>query len=191
MSTGHDLAPFDAAAPATPDTKDWTWVLEQPCPDCGFVSGSVPRTALGQTLRAQLPTWRAVVTGEGARTRPDPGTWSPTEYACHVRDVQRVFGERVRAVVAAVDEPARFANWDQDATAVQARYDLADPATTLAELEAGVLEVVDLYDGLDADDEALWAQRGLRSNGSAFTLETLAAYHLHDVVHHGWDVAPG
>ena len=20
----------------TPDTKDWTWVLERPCPECGF-----------------------------------------------------------------------------------------------------------------------------------------------------------
>ena len=22
--------------PITPDTKDWTWVMERPCPDCGF-----------------------------------------------------------------------------------------------------------------------------------------------------------
>ena len=22
--------------PIAPDTKDWTWVLEQPCAECGF-----------------------------------------------------------------------------------------------------------------------------------------------------------
>ena len=25
----------------TPDTKDWTWVLEQACPECGYDAGSV------------------------------------------------------------------------------------------------------------------------------------------------------
>ena len=22
--------------PIDPDTKDWTWVLDRPCPECGF-----------------------------------------------------------------------------------------------------------------------------------------------------------
>jgi len=28
----------------------------------------------------------------------------------------------------------------------------------------------------------------LRSNGSEFTVETIAIYHLHDIVHHAHDV---
>ena len=33
-----------------------------------------------------------------------------------------------------------------------------------------------------------WDRRGTRSNGSVFTVESLGRYHLHDVVHHLWDV---
>ena len=33
------------ATPITPDTKDWTWVLERPCPECGFDPATVADTA--------------------------------------------------------------------------------------------------------------------------------------------------
>ncbi|TIC85564.1 DinB family protein [Nocardioides sp. GY 10127] len=190
MTSQTQPAVQPAVQPATADTKDWTWVLEQPCPDCGFVPGAVGRADVGRTLRAQLPLWRSVLAGEQAAVRPEPGTWSATEYACHVRDVQRVFAGRVAAVAAAADAPALFENWDQDATALEERYDLSAPGDALAGLETATEAVADLYDSLDAGDDGLWARRGLRSNGSAFTLDTLAQYHLHDVLHHAWDVRP-
>ncbi len=34
-----------------------------------------------------------------------------------------------------------------------------------------------------------WSRPGRRSNGDAFTVESIGRYHLHDVVHHLWDVA--
>jgi hypothetical protein len=34
-----------------------------------------------------------------------------------------------------------------------------------------------------------WQRAGRRSNGSQFTVETIGRYHLHDVVHHLWDVS--
>ena len=34
-----------------------------------------------------------------------------------------------------------------------------------------------------------WQRTGRRSNGSAFTVESIGRYHLHDVVHHLWDVS--
>ena len=33
-----------------------------------------------------------------------------------------------------------------------------------------------------------WTRRGLRSNGSEFTIATISIYHLHDIVHHAYDV---
>ena len=33
-----------------------------------------------------------------------------------------------------------------------------------------------------------WGRRGYRSNGSEFTIESIGVYHLHDIVHHAWDV---
>ena len=42
------------------------------------------------------------------------------EYGCHVRDTCRIFRERLDLMLTQ-DDPV-FANWDQDVTAVQARY---------------------------------------------------------------------
>jgi hypothetical protein len=34
-----------------PDTKDWTWVLQRPCTECGFDTSTFPREAvLGMIL---------------------------------------------------------------------------------------------------------------------------------------------
>lgn len=45
--------------------------------------------------------------------------------------------------------------------------------------------MADLYDGVPT--EAM-DRTGFRSDGSAFTVGSIARYHLHDVVHHAWDV---
>jgi hypothetical protein len=29
-----------------PDTRDWTWVLERPCPDCGLDAQAFARDAI-------------------------------------------------------------------------------------------------------------------------------------------------
>ena len=42
---------------------------------------------------------------------------------------------------------------------------------------------------LDSVGPDEWQRPGRRSNGSAFTVDTLARYLLHDVVHHVHDVA--
>ena len=168
------------------DGKDWTWVLEAACPQCGFDASLVGRTEVGARLRAGLPTWRAVLGGGTAAVRPDPGTWSALEYACHVRDVQRVFAARL-ALMLAEHDPL-FENWDQDETAVVQRYAEQDPAVVVEELVQATEQVAAAYDALDPRDEQVWARAGRRSNGSVFTVDSLSRYHLHDVEHHVWDV---
>ena len=41
---------------------------------------------------------------------------------------------------------------------------------------------------IDAVSGDTWERRGIRSNGSEFTVATLAVYFLHDVEHHLHDV---
>ena len=101
----------------TPDTKDWTWVVERPCPECGYDAAQVGRADVAPAIRDNARAWRAVV---GDRTRPDPATWSPLEYACHVRDVHRLYLERLQLMLTQ-DDPL-YPNWDQDETAVAERY---------------------------------------------------------------------
>jgi hypothetical protein len=169
--------------PITPDTKDWTWVLEHPCPECGFDAGAHSLRTLPALLHDSAMVWSSVLARPDAARRPAPGVWSPLEYACHVRDVHRLFAQRV-ALMLAETEP-RFDSWDQDETAVVARYAEQDPATVDAELVEAAGHVAGVYATVTAETAA---RRGLRSDGSRFTVETLGLYHLHDVLHHVHDV---
>ena len=174
MSSPGDIAP---------DSKDWTWVLDRPCPECGVDVSGVDRADLGPLILENAAAWQQVLAHPEATRRPEPTVWSPTEYAAHVRDVHRMFSGRV-ALMRAEDDPT-FANWDQDETALAERYDLQQPGQVAPELLAAAEEVAASYDGVVGDE---WERRGTRSNGSVFTVESLGRYHLHDVIHHLRDV---
>jgi hypothetical protein len=176
----HGADPYDAIEP---DTKDWTWVLDRPCPDCGFDAGTVAVDRLPVLLRDNADAWRTVLTRPDAIARPAPAVWSPLEYGCHVRDVHALFAQRVRLMLAE-DDP-QFANWDQDETAVEQRYVEQRPEVVLPALLAAADEVAGVYGSVGADQ---WDRPGRRSNGSVFTVATIGRYHLHDVVHHLHDV---
>ena len=96
-----------SAAPdaIVPDTKDWTWVLERPCPECGFDPATQSLEALPTRIHDTAMAWSDVLARPDVGVRPAPSVWSPLEYACHVRDVHAVFAERVRLMLE-VDEPA-------------------------------------------------------------------------------------
>lgn len=169
-----------------PDTADWTWVLGRPCPDCRYDAAAVPPTSVAGRIRSDAEAWTRIALAPGAEQRPQPRVWSPLEYACHVRDVHEVFAGRVRLMLAQ-DDPA-FANWDQDATALERDYSAMPPAALVVGLRAAADDVAGLYDAVAAGPSAAWGRTGRRSDGSAFTLDSLARYHLHDLVHHRWDV---
>lgn len=166
-----------------PDTKDWTWVLDEACPECGFRADAVAAEDIPGLVRDSIPRWEAVLERPGATTRPSPGVWSPTEYACHVRDVFDVFARRARLMLEQ-DSP-EFENWDQDETAVAERYDLQEPARVAPQLRTAGEDAAAVFAGVPAGS---WDRPGLRSNGSRFTVLSLGRYFVHDVVHHLHDV---
>jgi len=59
------------------------------------------------------------------------------------------------------------------------------PDTVATELATAAEAVANTYAAVPDD---AWSRRGLRSNGSEFTVASIAVYHLHDVMHHAWDV---
>jgi SAM-dependent methyltransferase len=166
-----------------PDTKDWTWVLDQPCLECGFEADRVTADRIGEVIRDNATSWEAVLEATDVAVRPEPGTWSVLEYACHVRDVNRIFDLRV-GLMLDQDDP-HFPNWDQDETAVRERYGEQDPAVVSVELMDAAIAVAQRYDDVPP---GAWSRRGIRSNGSEFTVESIGRYHLHDLVHHLYDV---
>lgn len=166
-----------------PDTKDWTWVLERPCPECGFDASVVDTADLATRIRENAARWSVVLMFADVAVRPADNVWSTLEYACHVRDVHRIFAERIRRMLA--EENPTFENWDQDASAVEGGYADQDPSVVAQELVAAADEVAALYESVTGDQ---WARPGVRSNGSQFTVASLGRYHLHDVAHHLVDV---
>ncbi len=166
-----------------PDTKDWTWVLERPCPECGYDGSTVTPEHVVDLLHENTRRWHGVLDHHDSAVRPAAHRWSRLEYACHVRDVHEVFARRVHLMLDE-DDPA-FENWDQDATAVEKKYDEQDPAAVAVDLVERAAEATAAYALVQPDQ---WQRTGRRSDGSAFTVETLGRYHLHDVVHHLWDV---
>ncbi|MGE3835206.1 MAG: DinB family protein, partial [Acidimicrobiia bacterium] len=34
-----------------PETKSWTWVLDRPCPECGFDASTCPPAAVAELTR--------------------------------------------------------------------------------------------------------------------------------------------
>jgi hypothetical protein len=167
-----------------PDTKDWTWVLRRPCPECGLDTQSFAREDVAGMTRVNAERWGQVLaTGSDRGTRPAPGTWSPLEYGCHVRDVLRLYGTRLDLMLT-IDGP-RYPNWDQDATAVDDHYAEQDAAVVAIELEAAAAAIAARFDLVTGDQ---WQRTGFRSDGAQFTVETFARYFIHDPVHHLYDV---
>jgi hypothetical protein len=166
-----------------PDTKNWTWVLEKPCPDCGFDPALVVYRDIPQLITVNASAWPAALDVADPSKRPDDSTWSPLEYAAHVRDVFIKFDQRVKAM--RTEDNPEFENWDQDATAVAERYNEQDPAAVLEQLTDAATQVAQTFAGVP-DDEL--ARRGRRSDGSEFTIESLAIYFIHDPLHHLYDV---
>ncbi|MET8545216.1 DinB family protein [Kitasatospora sp. NPDC004799] len=188
VSTAVSTAVNTAAATTdgiVPDTKDWTWVLERPCPDCGLDTPGVAREDVAGMVRANAEGWLTVLAGDadGVRRRPAPGVWSELEYACHVRDVFRLFHVRLNLMLDQ-DGPL-FPNWDQDATAVAERYGEQDPRVVAGELAEAAETLAAAFEGVAGEQ---WARTGNRSDGARFTVDSFSRYLIHDPVHHLFDV---
>src|ERR1700726_1617492 len=142
-----------------PDTKDWTWVLRRPCPECGFDTQAFAVQAVPEMIMANAAAWQETLTGPGdAQTRPAPGKWSGVEYGCHVRDVFRRFDQRLELMLSQ-DDPL-FPNWDQDETAVADRYGEQDPAEVAAALRQAAFAVAGRFEGVTGEQ---WQRTGARS----------------------------
>ena len=172
------------SAPIEPDTKNWTWVLERPCPDCGFDAATIEVADVGAATRSMAESWRRCLAGPDVTVRAQADRWSVLEYACHVRDVFRLFDHRLELMLT-FDDPT-FENWDQDATAIADDYASQAPAEVAAQLIDAANRVADRFDSVQPHQ---YGRTGVRSDGAVFTIESFARYFLHDPLHHLWDVA--
>lgn len=158
-------------------------MLRGPCPECGLDTRSISREDIPRMLRANAAAWPEVLTAPHAADRPRPDKWSPLEYGCHVRDVFRLYHDRL-GLMLTEDDPL-FPNWDQDETAIADRYGEQDPAEVARQLGEAAETLAARFAAV-SDDQ--WRRPGRRSDGAAFTVETFGRYFIHDPVHHLYDV---
>jgi len=170
--------------PIVPDSKDWTWVLESRCPECGFDASTARSADVAGMIRSNASRWYEILTRPDVRQRPSDDRWSPLEYGCHVRDVFRLYDERLRLMLE-TDDP-QYPNWDQDVTAVKDRYNEQDPVIVAQELHEAAACLAERFDGVEGQD---WRRTGTRSDGARFTVDTFSRYLIHDPIHHLWDVS--
>jgi hypothetical protein len=157
------------SVPIVPDDKDWTWVLERPCPECGFDAQRVPPESVAALLRANAAAWERVLLqpDDVVRGRPADDRWAPLEYACHVRDVCTLYRERLGLML------------------VEERYRAQDPAVVSLQLRDAAAALADAFDGVEGGQ---WLRTGRRSDGARFSIAGFSRYLLHDPVHHLFDV---
>ena len=190
--------PAGASRPKTLDDlrrergEGWQWARAQTdrCPQCGHHPAALDRAELGGQLMELAASWRAFLLDaddDDLRTNPAPGIFSPMQYGAHVRDIQRVYADRILLMLEEDDPVFAQFNPDEDAWNGYNRLDaraLADDIETQATRLAGIL------DQLEADD---WSRSMTRDGGRDgvyhFTVAGLANYAVHESHHHLLDAS--
>lgn len=166
--------------------KDWTWVLERTCDECGYEAWATDRGGLAAQVRTTGATWRGLLgRGRLVEVAPTSGdrTWSVLEYGCHTRDVFELFEARIRLMLKK-RKPPTMKSWDPQQAAKDGGYASQDVGQVAWDLASNAGKVADILDRV-SDEE--WQKQGLRSDGAEFTVESIVRYMLHDVEHHIYD----
>ena len=77
---------------------EWNRIQAEACPQCGDNPAALPVESLGPLAVARATAWREFLEhADDAYLRrvPEPGVFSPLQYAAHVRDIVRVYTDRV------------------------------------------------------------------------------------------------
>lgn len=162
---------------------DWLRIVrEECCVECHLEASAVPRDALTTALGVAAAAWSELLSGTAEpdlHRRLGGGGWTALEYGAHVRDVFRVFDERLSRILTE-DEP-ELGWWDHGAAAVDERYDEQDPTRVADEL---VADARSFAEHLDAVPDDAWDRAGTRQGRERFTVDALARFALHEAVHH-------
>lgn len=142
-------------------------------------------SALGAQLIESVDAWRAFLMEADdsyLRTIPAPGIFSPVQYGAHVRDILRVYGDRI-LIILKEDDPV-FPQFNPDES-VWDSYNVLDRGELADDIEAQAQRLSSIFDGLQP---AQWSLTMIRDGGTdgvyKFTVAGLASYAVHEAHHH-------
>ena len=122
-----------------------------------------------EAVPARLAASLRAFSADALRRPPQPGKWSAIEIACHLRDVDRLYAERVSK--AAFSERPSFWMMDNARVSERLKYREADPASVLKEHRRRREDLVSL---LRALPQGAWQRTGLHPKRGELTIEQLA-----------------
>ena len=167
--------------------EGWKWARAQSeqCPQCGENAAAMDRALLGPALLRSADEWRSfLVNADDAYLRkiPAPGIFSPIQYGAHVRDIERVYGDRILLMLQE-DNPV-FPQFNPDEDSWRAFNEIE--AVALADqIREEAQRLADILAGLAPHD---WSRTMIRDGGSdgvySFTVAGLASYAVHESRHH-------
>ena len=158
---------------------DWLETTVRACPFCGYDAAAVPREVVASEFERLAGSWTELLGVESALRERGDG-WSALEYACHTRDVLRVFAGRVDALRSG--EPIGW--WDHEAAVVDERYNEQDPAAVAEELRAAASAIGDATRRVAASE---WELAAERRPGEVFSIDALVRFAQHEAFHHHGD----
>jgi hypothetical protein len=172
----------DLPAPACNDDE-----VTQHCQECGFTYDLTQAGTASKDIRGQVAEVAAILRDNALdlRSRRQPDTWSPLEYACHLRDVLLVQRERVLAARRADGHECppmgRDERVEHDGYAEQEPEDVARQLADAAQLLGNVL------DRLAVDD---WERTVVYHFPETHqrSLRWVAVHTLHEARHHLLDI---
>ena len=185
-----------AQTPAEPDTfeklraqrgEGWQWhrIQHDPCPQCGDHPGSVPPAELGALALERAGRWREFLeqTDETVlRHIPEPGVFSPLQYAAHVRDIIRVYTDRM---ILGLEQDVPTVPMFNPPKEVWEAYNHADVTQIADDLQAQAQRLADVLAGMSP---SAWSRIVVNDRGTygvyTFTMPGLACNIVHEQHHH-------
>jgi hypothetical protein len=164
-------------------------VLER-CAECGFDPAELRPADTVVAIRSFGRRYRAPLTralpgedlDEIVRRSPGTGVWSALEYSSHVRDLFRVFDDRVRCALDGREPDEPVVDWE-------ARVAAASPGlereAVAEDLDDAADSLATTLDELNADE---WELPGLTGKGHEVSVLDLATIAVHEGSHHLLDV---
>jgi uncharacterized damage-inducible protein DinB len=136
----------------------------------------IDRYAVGpQTLRQAV----AGLPREQQLARPIAGRWSTLEVVCHLADMEAVYAERMKRVIA--ENGPTFFDADADGFAAALAYHERDLNEELALIESTRRQMTRILRSLPPES---FARQGTHSTAGALTLEKLLASATNHLAHH-------
>jgi hypothetical protein len=164
---------------------DWTRIQRDPCPQCGYHPAAVPPSSLGELAVESSVAWREFLSEADdayLRAIPEPGVFSPLQYAAHTRDILRVYGDRMVLGVEQDSPTVPIFNPPQE---VFESYNRLDTQELSADIEAQAQRLAKVVESMSPSD---WSRIVVNDRGQygvyTFTIAGLACNAAHEAHHH-------